>query len=701
MILDRGGKLHYNAFMDAKKRIEELSGDLLRHQYLYYVKAQPEIPDQEYDRLFDELLALEKKYPQWAWENSPTRRVGSDLDNAFPEREHTVPVLSLDKVYNNETLQKWLDKTVKNSGRELGFVVEEKMDGASIVLYYKKGRLEAALTRGNGYRGNDVTENIRTIPQVPLVIEEPGELAVRGEVYIAKPDFAVYNRTFENRYSNPRNLAAGSLRNNKSSLVARVPLKIFCYEGYFGDPDKKVGDPQLAGHLQILLKLHRLGFRISENLGFFTDDPQIQARVGALAPDMRTGRLSEICHFVEDRIRARQQLDYDIDGLVVKVNELDVREILGMTSHHPRWAVAFKFDAPTAQTVLKEIQVQVGRNGRVTPVALLEPVPIAGSTVSRATLHNQEYIDLLDLGPGDTVSISKRGDIIPAVEDVVEKAVKNPSVYRLPESCPFCGSIFQKEGAHHFCKNRDCPERQKRAIAYFVSKGQMDIDTLGEKTIAFLFEKGFVRRIPDIYTFDYDRLLQEEGYKEKKVENIKRSVADSRNRPFRIVLTALGFEGIAASVVGELIKNGFDSIDKLIEAASRKDAEIFSRIEGFGDITAELLIRHFNDPGNLELIEELKARGLQFSAVPAEPEPELNLTLKDTVWVITGSFDNYNPRSEAAREIERRGGRVAGTVTGNTTHLLAGIQPGSKLEKARKRGVQIVNETQFIDMVRS
>jgi DNA ligase (NAD+) len=686
--------------MDAQKRIEELSRELLRHQYLYYVRAQPEISDREYDRLFDELAALEKKYPQWASENSPSRRVGSDLDNTFSERDHTVPVLSLDKIYDTPALEKWLAKTVKNAGRELGFVVEEKMDGASIVLYYKNGRLDAALTRGSGFRGNDVTANIRTIHQVPLVIEEQGALAVRGEVYITKSDFAVYNETFENRYSNPRNLAAGSLRNIKSSLVAGVPLKIFCYEGYFGDPRKPVGNSDLTDHVRILLRLRELGFRVNENLGFFTDNSQLLALVDGLAADFHTGHLREMSAFVEDKIRRREQLDYDIDGLVVKVSELDVREKLGVTSHHPRWAAAFKFDAPTAQTVLRQIVVQVGRNGRVTPVALLEPVPIAGSTVARATLHNQEYIDILELGPGDTVAISKRGDIIPAVEDVVEKAVENPTVYRLPPTCPFCNSIFVKEGAHRFCKNRLCPERRQRAIAYFAAKGQMDIDTLGEKTIGFLFAKGFVKSIPDIYKFDYDRLLPEEGYKEKKVENIKRSVAESKTRPFRTVLTALGFEGIATNVVAELIKNGFDSVDKIIEAAGRQEPEIFARIEGFGDITAELLIRHFTDPENLALIRELKDLGLQFSQQPPEPAAEVSQTLADTLWIITGSFDNFNPRSKAAEEIVRRGGKVAIAVSGHTTHLLAGENPGSKLTKARDMGVRIVDETQFVELLK-
>ena len=690
--------LHYNLGMDAKKRIEELAKDLLRHQYLYYVKAEPEISDAEYDRLFDELVALEKQYPEYMPENSPTRRVGSDLDNTFPEREHTIPVLSLDKEYTVEELEKWLEKTIKNAGRELSFVVEEKIDGASIVLYYKNGQLDAALTRGNGVVGNDVTENVRTIAQVPLTVPEASTFAVRGEIYIRKSDFDTFNKAFEDKYSNPRNLAAGSLRNIKSSVVARVPLNIFTYEGYF--------EPvSFNDHILMQAKLKEMGFRINPNMGFFSGNSEVLARVRERLPWIVGGDTRDLSEYVMERRGRREQLDYEIDGLVIKVNELDVRESLGYTSHHPRWAVAFKFDAPTAQTRLIDIQVQVGRNGRVTPVGLLEPVKIAGSVVARATLHNQEYIDLLELGKGDFVSISKRGDIIPAVEEVIEKNPDNPTIFKFPGTCPFCDSSLVKDGAHHFCKNRDCPERIKRGIIYFAAKNQMDIDTLGEKTIAFMFDKEYIKRIPDLYTFDYDELLKEEGFKEKKVNNIKESVANSKLKPFRKVLMSLGFDGLGTAAVTDLIKNGFDSIDKIAAAAAGGDVEVFSRIEGFGEITGRLLIHHFTDARNLALIEDLKAVGLNFreesreSAGVGEMAGQ-ELSFKDQVWVITGSFEHFSPRSLAAEEIEKRGGKVVGSVSGNTTHLLAGASPGSKLEKARQLNIAVVDENQFLRMLK-
>ncbi len=681
--------------MDIKKKIEELSKEVLRHQFLYYVKSEPEISDRDYDRLYDDLVELEKNYPDFVLENSPTKRVGSDLDNALPEKSHTIPVLSLDKEYTIEELEKWVAKTIKNADQALSFVVEEKIDGASIVLYYKNGQLESALTRGNGIIGNDVIENVRTVKQVPLLVRDATDFAVRGEIFIKKTDFGTYNRTFDNKYSNPRNLASGSLRNIKSSVAAKVPLNIFTYEGYFSGFVSN-------DHILTLAKLKELGFRTGQNIGFFSNDKEKLALVQEKLPGVVTGDTRDLGAYVRERKGARDQLDYEIDGLVVKVNELDIREVLGYTSHHPRWAVAFKFDAPTAQTRLLDIQVQVGRNGRVTPVGILEPVKIAGSVVSRATLHNQEYIDLLELGLGDFVAISKRGDIIPAVEEVIEKNPDNPTIFKFPGTCPFCASALEKDGAHHFCKNRDCPERIKRSIIYFASKNQMDIETLGDKTISFMFDKGFLKTIPGLYTFDYDELLKEEGFKEKKVNNIKESVEISKKKPFRTVLTAIGFDGLGTSAVSDLIKNGFDSIDKIIEAASRGNPEEFSRIEGFGEIMAQLMIRHFTDPRNLALIDALKKTGLNFEEVIAPPgEKEENaLTFKGQVWVITGSFEHFNPRTRAAEEIEKRGGTVAGSVSGRTTHLLVGASPGSKLEKAQQLKIAIIDETAFLEMLK-
>jgi DNA ligase (NAD+) len=681
----------YNCSMDYKKRIAELAAELLRQQNLYYVQARPEISDEEYDRMFDELLRLEKRFPQYVGANSPSRRIGSDLDNAFPERPHTVPVLSLDKLYQPEELGQWLLKTAAAAGGIVGFAVEEKIDGASIVLYYDRGELQYALTRGNGLRGNDVSANVRTISQVPLRIAESKPLAVRGEIYIKRGDFERYNSGRAEKYANPRNLAAGSLRNLKSALAARVPLNIFVYEGFFQNGSYR-------DHLEILQRLRELGFRINPHLGFFSDDEGKRLRAQHLLPGITAAPVAAVEEYLRQQAASRALVPYDIDGLVVKVVEMDVRQELGTTAHHPRWAMAYKFDSPQARTKLLDVQIQVGRNGRVTPVALLKPVTLSGSTVTRATLHNQDYIDMLELGIGDEVSISKRGDVIPAVDEVLEKSEEDPGIYKLPGQCPFCQLPLVKEGAHHFCKNGVCPERCRRALSYFCAKEQMDIETLGEKTIAFLFAKGWVRSIPDIYSFDYNLLAGEEGFKEKKIDRIRASVELSKSRPFVKVLAALGFEGVASAVAAALIAHGFDSVDKIISAAQKKDWETFAQVEGIGETTARLLVEHFSNPKNLELIARLQGIGLQFHAA-GSGLAKIDDSFAGQVWVITGTFEHFNPRALAAAEIEKRGGRIADSVSSRTSHLLSGANPGSKLARAEKLGIHVIAETEFLKLI--
>lgn len=677
--------------MDYHKRMELLARELLRHQHLYHVLARPEIPDAEYDRLLDELLLLEKRFPQFAGSNSPSRRVGSDLDNAFPERPHTVPVLSLDKLYQPQELGQWLLKTAAAAGCGVGFAIEEKIDGASIVLYYDRGELQYALTRGNGLLGNDVSDNVRTINQVPLRIAESSRLAVRGEIYIKRGDFERYNSGVAEKYANPRNLAAGSLRNLKSVLTARVPLNIFVYEGFFANEFSR-------DHLEILQRLRELGFRVNPHLGFFSDDEGKRLRAQHLLPGITAAPVAAVEEYLRRQAASRVEVPYDIDGLVVKVVELDVRQELGTTAHHPRWAMAYKFESPQGRTELLDVQIQVGRNGRVTPVALLKPVALSGSTVTRATLHNQDYIDMLELNIGDEVSISKRGDVIPAVEEVLEKSEQHAGIFQLPGQCPFCSMPLVKEGAHHFCKNEACPERRRRALNYFCAKDQMDIETLGERTIAFLFARGWVQSISDIYSFDYGLLAGEEGFKEKKIVRIRAGVDASKSRPFIRVLAALGFEGVAAAVAADLIDHGFDDIDKIIAAAKKNDWEIFAAIEGIGETTARLLVGHFSKAENLRLIERLKDAGLKFAGKKTGGE-RVNDSFAGQIWAITGSFDQFSPRSLAAEEIKKRGGRVSENVSIRTSHLLAGANPGSKLAKAEKLGCKIIRENEFIALL--
>lgn len=680
MPVEPSPSLVYNWGMDVKERIEYLIKEIRRHERLYYVDATPEISDREFDALFDELKLLEEQNPELIDENSPTKKVGSDIDNSFPEYKHSIPVLSLDKVYDLESLDKWMEKVAEKSGEEISFTIEEKLDGASIVLYYKNGALSSAVTRGNGVVGNDVTDNVRTIKQIPLTVEEQGDFAVRGEIYIEKGDFEKFNSNFDNKYSNPRNLAAGSLRNIKSSVVATVPLKLGVYEGFF--------DGHMRSHVENLEYLKKLGFPVGDSTGYFAEKSS--------SSSLYKGDFSSVDSWINASMEGREKLNYEIDGLVIKVNEYDIRETLGYTSHHPRWAVALKFESPEAVTVLKDVVIQIGRNGRVTPVAQLEPVSLAGSVVSRATLHNQEYIETLELGRGDTVTISKRGDVIPAVEKVLEKAEENPELYNFEKVCPFCESELEKDGAHHFCKNTECPERMRRRLAFFVGRNQMDMDTLGGKTLAFLFDNGFVRDIADLYTFDYDRLLGEEGFKEKKIANIKEAVEKSRQQPFSRLLVSLGFEGIGAKAVKDLMNNGYNSFEKIVALADKGDADALVEIDGIGGTIAELIIGHFSDEGNLKLIKRLEEAGFVLEEDVVLPEGTL---FEGQVWVITGSFENFKPRSKAGEIVVEEGGKVTGSVTGKTTHLLAGEKAGSKLEKAEKLGITVVNEEEFMKML--
>jgi DNA ligase (NAD+) len=676
---------------DIRKKIARLSGEISRHQDLYYKKARPEIPDREYDALFDELLALEKKYPELALPESPTKRVGSDLDNDFPEVRHPFPMLSLDKVYTNDELQKWIDKISGESLDGLSFVIEEKVDGSTIVLQYENGLLARAVTRGDGTVGNDITENVRTIRDIPLRLTEPVSSFFRGEIYISTDDFEKLNREMDNIYANPRNFSSGSLRRKKSREVAKIPLHSFVYEGF-------LRDDTVTEHITVLHRLTQLGFKVGRDIGFFTPSTGLD-RYGEIFhshSDWVLGRFEDIRGYIRKKWDERENLEYEIDGLVVKVNETRVREKMGFTSHHPRWAMAFKFEAPQAVSEIIVIEEQIGRTGRVTPVARIKPVWISGSTVSNVTLHNQDYVTSLDVAVGDKIAVSRRGDVIPAVEEVIEKNTAGNKTYTLPEHCPVCSTILVRDGAHHFCPNTSCPARVFGRIAFFVARGQMDIENLGYETVKRLLELKRIQDIPDLYFFDADDLLGEEGFAEKKIELIKEGLEKSRDRPFEVVMASLGLDEIGPKVVELLVTNGFDSMDKLLQAARKRDSEIFEKIEGIGPKTAEKIIRQLNDPLVLRLIEKLKQAGLNFSAEKKEEGEQLPQIFRDEVWCVTGSFEHFKPRDRAMDEVKMRGGTVVSSITGTTTHLLAGENPGSKLDKARKNGVEIVNEEAFI-----
>lgn len=664
-----------NSGMNNQEPIEEIRrlSNLLRlYQHKYYVEAAPEVSDGEYDSLFDRLQELEHLHPQLQEMDSPTLRVGSDLASDLPEAEHSIPVLSLDKAYSIEEVSAWMTKTRKNAGGDsLGFSVEEKIDGISIVLYYRNGKLERAVTRGNGFTGNDVTSNVRTIGSVPLRLPEDIDLAVRGEIFLPVAKFEELNRKMDPPYANPRNLAAGSIRRIRSSEAANIPLDIFVYEGYFPDSPSE--------HKEIIQRLKSLGFKINPRYRFFEDE-------------------QSLAEYIKTSTEERSGLSYEIDGLVIKVNQIQARAELGYTGHHPRWAIAYKFESSQGTTLLNGIDIQVGRTGRITPVGRVAPVLIGGSTVSNVTLHNQEYINILEIAPGDTVAVSKRGDVIPAVERVVEKGEAEHPIWSIPENCPSCGSLLVKRGAHHFCPNRNCPDQIRGRIFFFIDKKQMDIENFGPETVEFLIERNLINDVQDLYTCDYDSLLGERGFGDKKVGLIKDGIKGSLAKPYLNVLSSLGIPELGKKAAELLINAGFSSIDILIKASEVNDIDKLTAIHGIGERTAERIVNELRRPELLEKIKQLKIAGLRFEA----EESELKVTegiFAGQSWCITGSFENFKPREVALEEIKNRGGTTVGQITGKTSCLLCGKGGGSKKTKAEKLGIEIVSEEEFLKLI--
>jgi DNA ligase (NAD+) len=681
-----------NSKIEPNNQIAVLSNKLREFQDAYYRIGRPAVSDLEFDKLFDELLRLESEYPELRLPDSPTFRVGSDLTSDLPEVAHSIPVLSLDKAYTLEAVLEWMQKTIVKGGRDLSFTVEEKIDGVSIVLYYEQGVLKKAVTRGNGSVGNDVTANIKTIHSVPLRLKRPISLAVRGEVYLPVKSFITLNKKMEVPYANPRNLTAGTIRRIKSKETAEVPLEIFVYEGFF---DK---DEQPETHAELILQLNDLGFRINPRFGIFT---QADEAGSVDFPGWSVDNFSHLGSFIEESIASRGTLDHEIDGLVVKVNELDVREELGFTGHHPRWAVAYKFESPEGETVVEGIDVQVGRTGRITPVARVKPVRIGGSVVSNVTLHNQDYIDILELSLGDSVAVSKRGDVIPAVERVIEKNEQGNGIWKIPAVCPSCETELQKIGAHTFCTNSECPDQIFGRVQFFTAKSQMDIENLGPETIQFLMSEGLLKDVPDIYQIDYRKLAGKPGFGEKKCDLLIKGVEDSKQKPYLSVLASLGIPDLGKKAVELLLDDGILDIDSLVKIVAEADTDRLLGIKGFGEKTVASIIRELSKSRVRERIELLRAAGLQFEQAKVVTDNLPVQIFAGQVWCVTGSFINFTPRSKAMEAVKLRGGRNVTAVTGSTTHLLAGSGAGSKLKKAVSLGAVVVTEDEFIALLNS
>jgi len=655
-----------------EKKIRALEEEIRKHQHLYYIQNRPVISDRDFDRLLDELKQLEESHPELASPDSPSRLVGSDLDAKFKKFKHTVPILSLANTYSTTEAIEWAKKAT--DGETLLIDVQWKVDGATLVLYYERGRLIRAVTRGTGQIGDEITENALTIRNIPHRLSKEVDVVIRGEAYMTFEDFQLFNEQYGSPYANPRNLTAGSLKLKKSREVALRPIRWVAFDAFFQN-DEPTSDREC------LAKLSELGIPVFADNAYTDVD----------------GLAASIAQFE----KKRKKCHVPVDGLVLKIDDRKIRTEQGYTSHSPRWAVALKFEPEIAETTVEQIEVFVGRTGRVTPRAKLSPVKLAGTTVTYATLHNADYIEKLDVRIGSRVKVSKRGEIIPAVEEVIETG-KNKK-YRFPKKCPSCGTplVRDEDAADWICPGAECDEKRISSIAFFCQRKQMNIAGLGERSVEILYEKGFIQSIEEIYTLkEHRKELEElEGFAARSVEILLDGIEESKKRPFRFVLPSIGLKEIGPSVTDILITAGFNSIDKMIDLAKKEDAlEELEQIDGIGPRTAELFVRQFTDPAVIKRIETLRRAGLQFEEI-RENVPDLPQIFEGQSWCVTGSFDHFSPRDLAMEEVRRRGGKVVSGVTSKTTHLLAGEKGGSKIDKAKKFGAKIVTEKEFLKML--
>ncbi len=666
---------------EIKEQIDWLRKEIEKHNYLYYVKAQPEISDYEFDNLLKKLERLEKDHPEFFSPFSPTQRVGSDLTKEMPPVTHKIPMLSLSNTYNSEELYEF-DKRVKSGlpdNEKVEYVTELKIDGLSIEVLYRSGLLVQASTRGDGVIGEDITTNAKTIRSLPLSVDyrkvkefDLSEIFVRGEVFINKKDFEALNKERleqgEKLFANPRNSASGSLKLQDPKIVSKRKLDIFVY---YLLSDSIVFNSQFE-NLQILSKL---GFKVNPNYRL----------------NKNIDEVLDYCKYWEEK---RNELPYEIDGVVIKVNSIRQQNILGNVAKSPRWAVAYKFKAEQAETVIEKISWQVGRTGVVTPVAELKPVFLMGSTISRATLHNFDEIKRKDIREGDFVIIEKGGDVIPKVVRVVpEKRPPNSVAADFPLVCPACGeSLFNLEDeVGIYCENSKCPARIKGSITHFSSRQAMDIEGLGEAIIDVLVDKKLLSDYADIYELKKkeEELISLERFGKKSVENLFTAIEKSKDKPFEKVLFALGIRFVGAGVAKKLAR-AFKSLDNLMAADEKK----IESIPDIGPSISGSLKRFFSLPQNVEIIERLKSYGLNFESA----EEGLGEALSGKTFVLTGTLPNLT-REKAKEIIEKNGGKVTSSVSKKTNYILTGENPGSKLEKGKALGVAVIGEDDLLRMI--
>ncbi len=658
----------------AKKRIEELRKLLHRYNYEYYVLDRPSISDYEFDMLMKELEKLEQEYPEFYDPNSPTQRVGGSVTKIFPTKKHKYPMYSLDNSYSFEDLKDWDARIRKALGDDYTYSVELKYDGTSLSVEYQNGKMVEAITRGDGEQGDEVTNNARTIRTLPLVIDDPGvpqELFVRGEVLMSEENFEKINnerkKAGETTYMNPRNLASGTLKLQDSKEVARRGLDFI--------PWQMLGDKlPVKTQYEALKKLREWKFFVPED-GF------------TLAHN-----LQEVFDFINIWEVKRFQFPYRTDGIVIKVNEFDKQEKLGFTAKYPRWAIAYKFPAERKATKLIRVDFQVGRTGKVTPVAIFEPVVLGGTVVQRASLHNEDIMKALDLHEGDTIFVEKAGEVIPQVVGV-DKSKRKPGAKPIEfiHTCPVCHTPLVKIDANYYCVNTaGCAPQQVAALEHFVSRDAMNIEGLGKETIKLLYNEGLVKNPADIYKLTKEDLLKLEGIRDKTAENILKGIEKSKQRPAEKLLYALGIKHVGESTAAKLMR-AFGSIDRLMQASE----EELTQVEDVGEKVARSIVEFFRNPDNRKLIEELKKAGLKMQAEQTSPAENV---LGGKKFVVSGTFQHFS-RDEIKEDIERHGGVVASSVSKSTDYLLAGEKPGpSKMAKAKQLGIPVISEEDYLKM---
>ncbi len=661
----------------ARREIKKLREQIQYHDYKYYVLDDPEIPDSEYDEMMRRLIQLENKFPDLITSDSPTQRVGAEPVEAFDNARHHVPMLSLSNAFDEAELKEFHRRVTSIAGDEVEYVVELKIDGLAVSLVYEDGVFTRGATRGNGEIGEDVTRNLKTIKTIPLRLRYPIPfLEVRGEVYMPKKAFEALNEKRQQEgmplFANPRNAAAGSLRQLDPRITASRHLEIFTYG--IGRIDGKA----LSTHKQVLDYLKTQGFKVNEHVKVFNN-------------------IEDVAAYCQEWVNKRDELPYEIDGMVIKVNSMKLQEQLGNTAKSPRWAIAYKFPAEEKITKLQDIIVRVGRTGALTPTALLEPVKIMGSTVSKATLHNEDYIRQKDIRIGDTVVVKKAGDIIPEVVRVLpEKRDGDEIEFKMPQKCPVCGSDvvrFEDEAAAKCTGGVSCPAQVKRGIEHFASKGAMDIEGLGPAVIEQLLVNGLIKDPVDLYTLKKEDLVNLERMADKSAQNLLDAIEASKKRPLDKLLFALGIPFVGAKAASILARH-YGHIDKLMEASEDE----LTSIPEIGPKTAKSIITFFNQKRNRELIERLKRLGINVeSAADAEPD---NQPLKGLTFVLTGKLRGFT-RDEAKEAIHKLGGRVTSSVSKNTDYVIMGENPGSKYEKARKLNIKILREEEFKDLLQN